>query len=209
MCHGDPATCCVPNYTYRHDTEIDEPESTTSSDIARIYDTQASWDNVSGAGAEAQPASASKKWADLNDTERSAATVLGYTYQTWSTFSESKTSWSELTKSVITSTETSRAETAQLQESNSETSLAIPAAIGGVAVVTVAVAIVLVAYCFICKRKKSARSKVASIVPQSSISNSRKSVKVIFVTPLMTQGPRTRTNLAGKAPTKLQARCYL
>ena len=58
--------------------------------------TEVSWDNASGN--EAQPASASKKWADLTAQEKSAATVLGYTEQTWRTVSATKkTPWSDLT----------------------------------------------------------------------------------------------------------------
>ena len=57
--------------------------------------TQVSWDNASGK--EAQPASASKKWANLTTAEKSAATVLGYTEQTWSPVSVTKkTPWSDL-----------------------------------------------------------------------------------------------------------------
>ena len=154
--------------------------------------TQASWDNASGA--EAQPASASKKWADLNQTERSAAAVLGYTEQTWGTFSKPKMSWSALTNSVVTSTtDTSRdePEVAQLQESNSETSSPIPAVFAGVAVVIVVVVIVLVVFYFILRKKKSARSKVAALGPPQR-SNS---FKVINVTARTTQGPRTRAKM--------------
>ena len=61
--------------------------------------TQVSWDNASGN--EAQPASASKKWADLTAQEKSAATVLGYTASTWSTISATKkTPWSDLTVTI-------------------------------------------------------------------------------------------------------------
>ena len=60
--------------------------------------TQVSWDNESGS--EAQPASASKKWAELTTQERFAATVLGYTQQTWITILQTKASWSTLTVST-------------------------------------------------------------------------------------------------------------
>ena len=57
---------------------------------------QVSWDNPSGK--EAQPASASKKWTDLTTAEKSSATALGYTEQTWRTVSVTKkTPWSDLT----------------------------------------------------------------------------------------------------------------
>ena len=54
-----------------------------------------SWDNASGN--EPQPASASTKWTALTAQERLAATVLGYTEQTWRTVSAKKTPWSDLT----------------------------------------------------------------------------------------------------------------
>ena len=56
---------------------------------------QTSWGNT--LGQEAQPASASKTWADLTTAERSAAAVLGYTEQTWAHISEAKKSWSDPT----------------------------------------------------------------------------------------------------------------
>ena len=43
--------------------------------------TQVSWDNESGH--EPQPASISKKWADLTDVEKKAAVVLGHSQLSW------------------------------------------------------------------------------------------------------------------------------
>ena len=56
--------------------------------------TQTSWDNTSGN--EEQPATATKQWSELTQTQKSAAIVLGYTEQTWITISQAKTSWSAL-----------------------------------------------------------------------------------------------------------------
>ena len=148
--------------------------------------TQASWDNASGD--ETQPASASKKWADLNTTERLAATVLGYTEQTWSTISESKTPWS-----ALTNTDTSRdePEAAQIRDGNANTSTAIVAAIaGGVAVVIVIVVIVLVVSCCIAKKKRN--NKVAAINDNRATSPESRVVRI-------------KSKAAGKAPTKLNS----
>ena len=54
-----------------------------------------SWDNASGK--EAQPASSSKKWTDLTTAEKSAATALDYTEQTWTKIAVTeKRAWSDL-----------------------------------------------------------------------------------------------------------------
>merc|ERR1712134_130460 len=64
--------------------------------------TQASWDNMSGK--HKQPESSTKKWAQLTTSERSAAMALGYTEQTWSTISQTRTSWSYFILSKAAST---------------------------------------------------------------------------------------------------------